>query len=290
TQTSSLPLPPTPLIGRAREVAALQEFLLSGPARDGMAAATEIVRAIPVRLQTLLGPGGVGQNRPALEGAAPVKRPFADGVTFVSLAALRERDLLAASIAQALGIRDTGGQTPEGRLLEYVRQRHMLLVLDNMDYVLGASPLLAELLARCPHLRILVTSRARLHLRAEHCIVIEPLGLPDPADLARAEAVRAAPAVALFVQCVRMLMPDFAVTSENAATIGSICRRLDGLPLAIELAAARLTVLPPHRLLARLDASLRVLVGGARDLPEHQQTLRATLAWSHEMLHAGEKA
>ncbi len=269
-----LPAQPTPLIGRARDVAEVMAVLRQGDAR----------------LLTLTGLGGVGKTRLALRVAQEALDVFADGVVFVALAPLREPTLVVATIAGALEIRDTGGQSLLVALYGRLRDRHVLLLLDNFEHVAEAAPLVADLLAACPRLSILVTSRAILRLRGERVYPVPPLATPDPARLPPTDVLATIPAVDLLMQRARDLVPDFALDATNASAIAVLCRRLDGLPLALELAAARLRVLSPQALLGRLDHRLPLLTAGARDLPERQRTLRATLEWSHDLLTAGERA
>ncbi len=260
-----IPAPLTALLGRQREVAAVGQ-LLRDPA---------------VRLVTLTGPGGVGKTRLALalaHAATAVER-----VAFVGLAALSEPTLVIPTIAQALEIAEAGSVPVVERLIAALYDRPSLLVLDNLEQVSDAGPQLACLLTVCPRLTLLITSRWPLHLSGEHEFPVPPLALPDRAA-ANLEAIGDSDAVQLFVERARAVRPEFALTDDNAAAVAAICARLDGLPLAIELAAARIRLLPPHALLARLDHRLTLLTGGARDLPTRQQTLRSTIAWSYDFL------
>jgi non-specific serine/threonine protein kinase len=233
----------------------------------------------------------VGKTRLALAVAAACARLFADGVAFVPLAALGEPALLAATLAHAVGAAGEGGRRPEEALAAQLGVRRVLLVLDNLEHLLPATPLLADLLATCPHLAILATSRALLQVRGERALPVPPLPLPaaSPPPL---EELAVVPAMALFVERAQAVRPEFALTAENAEAAAAICRRLEGLPLALELAAARIRLLPPRALLARLERERRLptLMGGARDLPERHQTLRAALAWSYDLLPASEQA
>jgi predicted ATPase len=263
-----LPAPPTPLVDREGEVAAVGELLLHGGAR----------------LVTLTGPGGIGKSRLALEVAARLESGFADGVRFVELAADGTPDRVAATIAGALGLKESGTRPPLDALTAYLRKRRLLLVIDNFEQVAAAAPLLAEVLAAAPGLQVLVTSRTVLRLSGEHEVGVPPLSLPPAGESQEAASLLRYGAVRLFVERARAANPDFALTAENAGAVAEICRRLDGLPLALELAAARVRILPPQALLARLDSRLGVLTGGARDLPERQRTLRNAIAWSYDLL------
>ncbi len=269
---TNLPEPPTPILGREADLAAVVALL----------------REPEVRAVTLTGPGGVGKTRLSLEIAAAVAAEYADGVHLVDLAAVSDPSLLDAALAAALGVEENVQQPPGRALREYLRSKAVLLLLDNFEQLVRAAPRVAELLGACPNLALLVTSRAALRLRGEREYIVPPLALPAAGQPAAPAALARFPAVELFVRRAQEIRPAFALTPENAPAVVEICRRLDGLPLAIELAAARTTVLPPPALLRRLDSegapSLRLLTSGPRDLPARQQTLRDTIAWSHGLL------
>jgi predicted ATPase/DNA-binding CsgD family transcriptional regulator len=271
--SSTLPSPLTSLVGREREVVAACT-LLSHP---------------EVREFTLTGTGGVGKTRLALAIAARMQDAFPDGICFVSLAALRDADLVLPTIAQAEGLQDKSTRSPVALLQAVLREKHHLLVLDNFEHVIAAAPSLVNLLAACPHLKMLVTSREVLRVRGEREFVVQPLALPDPKHLPDDETLAHYGAVALFLERAREVQPTFELTALTAPLITDICRCLDGLPLALELAAARLKVLSLQALLERLEHRLQILTGGPRDLPARQQTLRQTIAWSYDLLSHGEQ-
>jgi predicted ATPase len=269
----NLPAQLTPLIGREREVAAVCAFL----------------RQPGVRLLTLTGTGGVGKTRLGLQIATDLLEDFADGVCFVSLAPISDPELVVPAIAQTLGIKEAGKKPLLDLLIASLRNESLLLFLDNFEQVVTAAPRLSDLLRACPRLSILVTSRAPLHISGEHEFPVPPLATPDLNQLLESEALSEYAAIALFLQRARMTRPDFQVTSTNARTLAEICVRLDGLPLAIELAAARIKILPPHNLFKQLEHRFEVLTGGARDLPAWQQTLRNTIQWSYDLLNNEEQ-
>jgi predicted ATPase len=269
-----VPVPRSPLIDREQEVALVRDLL----------------QREDVGLVTLTGPGGVGKTRLAIQVAADLASRFADGVAFVSLASLKDPELVELTVARALGVSDADGQSIGERLREYLRPRQLLLLLDNAEQLLSAAPLATRLLDAAPRLTLLVTSREPLRVRDERVVPVLPLALPDAESLPDLDTLAQVPAVALFVERVREVKPDFVLTADNAQAVAEICRRLDGLPLALELAAARSTVLPPAALLARLAHRLPLLTHGARDVPQRQQTLRNTIAWSYDLLDESDKA
>ncbi len=241
-----------------------------------------------VRLLTLTGPGGTGKTRLSLQLAAEALDRFADGVYFVPLGALTEAELVIPAIAQAMGVVDPAGKAM-GRLVEQLAGKHVLLVLDNFEQVIDAAPEVNELLSGAPGITILVSSRSPLRVYGEQEYPVPPLSLPDPEHLPEADALSQYGSVALFIERAMAVAPGFAVTAANAPAIAEICVRLDGLPLAIELAAARVRALSPQAILGRLGHRLTLLSGGARDLPERQQTLRGAIDWSHDLLDEAER-
>ncbi|MEO8285193.1 MAG: LuxR C-terminal-related transcriptional regulator [Chloroflexota bacterium] len=265
---STIPAPVGPLIGRSRDVALLCSLLTNSE----------------TRLLTLTGPGGVGKTRLAIQIAADVRDIFADGVWSVDLAPLNDPELVPAAIARAFGYET--GATPMVVLRRTLREQRALIVLDNFEQVMGAAQVVTQLLEAAPHISILATSRAPLRLTYEQEYAVSTLEVPPEQN---AHALDSYPAVQLFVRRARGVQPHFVLTAENGAEVAAICRRLDGLPLAIELAAARSRLLSPSALLRRLDQRLDFLTGGARDLPPRQQTLRAALDWSYHLLSTREQ-
>jgi predicted ATPase/class 3 adenylate cyclase/Tfp pilus assembly protein PilF len=271
---NNLPVQPTPLVGRVKELAELQEMLGREEAR----------------LATLTGPGGTGKTRLGLQVAAEVLDDYRDGVWFVDLSPLMDSGLVVPTIASVLDVKETGGGQPIiDTLKEYLKGKSMLLVLDNFEQVVGAAKDVSTLLASSSSLKVLVTSRVPLRIRGEKEYAVPPLSVPDAKHLPQLDRLTQYDAVRLFIERATDVKADFQMTNDNAPTVAEICVRLDGLPLAIELAAARIKMLPPRALLTRLSQALKVLVGGAKDLPERQQTLHATIEWSYDLLSEGEK-
>ena len=271
---TNLPMQLTTLVGREAEIAHISAMI----ERDG------------ARLVTLTGPGGTGKTRLALAVAAEALDTFPDGVWFVDLAPLTDPALVLPGIAGVLGVREAGGQPLLRTVEAFLATKRLLLVLDNFEQVLDAAPQLAELLSACPRLSMLVTSREPLQVRAEQQVPVAPLPLPPQERMLSLSELARVPAIDLFVQRARAIVPDFTLTEENAPAIVAICQRLDGLPLAIELAAARIRILPPQALQERLERSLPVLTSGPRDAPARQRTLRDAIAWSHDLLEGDEPA
>jgi predicted ATPase/class 3 adenylate cyclase/Tfp pilus assembly protein PilF len=270
----NLPSQVTAFVGRERELADVKQRL----------------EAPGVRLLTLTGPGGTGKTRLALQVASELVEHYPDGVWFVPLAPIASPGRVASAIAEVLGVRESPGEPIADSLRSYLRSRRLLLLLDNFEHVVDAAPLVSTLLAEDPGLQVLATSRTPLRISGEQELPIQPLGLPASQTGLRPDEALASEAVRLFVDRAQAVRAGFALTEQNVDAVVAICRRLDGLPLAIELAAARMRLLSPEAILARLDSRLSLLTGGSRDHPERQQTLRAAIAWSHDLLDASEKA
>lgn len=270
---TNLPSQATPFIGRRRELAAV----------------ADILRRPDVRLATLTGPGGIGKTRLSLQAAADLLDEFEDGVFFVELAPVTDSGLVISAISDALGVHE-GDEDLLDTLIRSLRDRRMLLVIDNFEHVIDAAPLVGELSAGAPNLKIMTSSREPLRVYGEHEYPVPPLGLPARAQQQTAAEISQHEAVVLFVQRVKAVQPGFEIREDNASTIAEICTRLEGLPLAIELAAPRMRLFEPETLLARLSDSLKTLAGGARNLPRRQQTIRNTIEWSYDLLGGDEQA
>jgi len=268
----NLPAQPTPFIGRAKQIAVLKELVLR----------------TDTHLVTLLGPGGTGKTRLSLQVAQELLDQFSDGVYFVPLADDTNVEQFISRVAQQLAVRE-GGRPLLENVKDYLRDKRMLLVLDNFEQLVSAAPAVAEILAAAPHLKIITSSRIALNLLGEREFPVPPLELPQTEDKSAWENLIENESVSLFVERARTALPNFSLTKDNASSVAEICRRLDGLPLALELAAARIKLLQPQAILTRLDDKLKLLTGGARDLPTRQQTLRNTLEWSYDLLHQDEK-
>ena len=270
---NNLPRQPTPFLGREREVEAVVGLL----------------RNEDVQLLTLTGPGGTGKTRLALQAAAELLDDFADGVFFVPLSSVPDPTLVPSVTATALGLREEGGQPLEERLREFLATKQLLLVLDNLEHLVEITPDIGRLLEASPGLKVLATSRTPLRLRAEREYPVAPLGLPRRKPPPTLEQLSQYEAVRLFIDRAQAIKPDFAIDNENAPAVAEICHRLDGLPLAIELAAARVRLLPPQAMLTRLEQRLPLLTGGARDAPARQRTLRDAITWSYDLLEPDEQ-
>jgi predicted ATPase/class 3 adenylate cyclase len=270
---NNLPLQPTPLVGREKEVVEV----------------CQILRDDETRLLTLTGPGGIGKTRVALQTAADLLDDFPDGTYFVPLATLTEAELFYSAVAETLGVKETAEQPLDESLKDYLAERRLLLLLDNFEQVLEAAPTVTEMIAGASGLKVLVTSRTPLRLYGEKEYAVPPLSVPDVRHLPDLKALSQYEAVRLFIERAKSAKVAFEITDENAPAVAEICVRLDGLPLTIELAAARIKMLPPKAMLHRLGSRLKLLTGGARDLPERQRTLRATIEWSFALLDEGEQ-
>ncbi len=275
SRPNNLPAQRTAFIGREHEAAALRQLL----------------SRVDAQLVTLTGPGGIGKTRLALQVAGEAPAEFPAGICFVPLSAVSDHGLIASAIAQALRVHETGNQSPMENLKEHLSRldQPMLLLLDNFEHLVAAAPLIAQLLTTAPKLKVVVTSQAPLHVYGEYEFPVPPLALPDLKSIPAPDVLSRLPAVALFVERAQAVKNEFTITRENAAAVAAICARLDGLPLAIELAAARIKLLSPSAMLARLESRLNLLTGGARDLPTRQQTLRSTVDWSYGLLNASEQ-
>jgi predicted ATPase len=277
-QSNRLPFPLTPLIGRERE----------------SAVAADLLQELDIRLITLTGPPGVGKTRLSLHIASQAHRQFIDGVVFVSLAPVTSPGQVLSAVAEAVGAVEAPGESLLSRVVDRLQDRCCLLVLDNFEHVTAAAPQLVELLEGCPPLKLLVTSREALMLRGEHELPVPPMTVPDPSRFTAVQPremlsrLSQYPAVGLFLDRTRAVNPDFRLTEDNASQVMEICIRLDGLPLAIELAAARMRVLSPELILTRLAGNshpsmLDLLSRGAKDLPPRHQALRAAIQWSYDL-------
>ena len=266
-----LPSLPTSLVGR----------------EDDAASVCALLRRADVRLVTLTGPGGVGKTSLARHVAAQLASGYEDGECFVALESVRDPALVPAAIAQALRLREAGAVRLVDRVASFLFDRRMLLVLDNFEHVATAAMVVAELLAACPSLEVLATSRGSLRLSGEHEFPVAPLALPEPEHSYEFDTLGAYPGVELFLERARAVRPDFRLSADNAGAVGAICARVDGLPLAVELAAARIGLLSPAEIVARLAHPFELLTGGPRDLPDRQRTLADTISWSLALLDRG---
>ncbi len=273
SRPNNLPLQPNLFIGRKKQVADV----------------CAILRRPDVHLLTLTGTGGTGKTRLSLQAAAEMLDDFRDGVFFVPLSPVTDSDLVASTIARTLGVRESGGQPLVESLNQYLLDKQILLVLDNFEHVAEKATLLADIISTAPEVKLLVTSRVRLRLSSEHDFPVPPLDLPETKLQPLADQLIGYDSVRLFVERATAAKSDFTLTDENAPAVAAICKSLDGLPLAIELAATRIKILPPQALLSRLETKLKLLTGGAKDLPARQQTLRGAIDWSYDLLEEPEK-
>ena len=275
TRPNNLPVQRTAFIGRQGEAVDLRQLL----------------NRADVRLVTLTGPGGIGKTRLALQVAGEIAEQFPGGVYFVSLSAIGEIGAMASAIGQAVGVREIGNKSPQESLMECVGSlsQPALLLLDNFEHLVSSAGFVSQLLTAGPKLKVVVTSQAPLHVYGEHEFPVPPLALPDPKSTPPVGMLSRLPAIALFVERAKAVKHEFALTKENATEVAAICTRLDGLPLAIELAAARIKLLSPSAMLSRLERRLNLLTGGARDLPTRHQTLRNTVDWSYSLLNGAEQ-
>ncbi len=269
----NLPAQTTLFIGREKEVETVRQLLLTDS----------------VRLVTLTGPGGTGKTRLGLQVAASLRDEFRHGVCLIVLAPVNDPDLVVSEIAATLGVRDSGAKLLLDAVKDFLHERRLLVFIDNFEQVISAAPIVAAMLASCPSIKVLVTSREPLHVSAEQEFFVPPLNLPDIRQLPAFESLSQYAAVRLFIQRALAVKPDFSITNENAPAVAEICYRLDGLPLAIELAAARIKLLSPQAMLSRLGSKFEFLQGGLRDKPARHQTLRQAIAWSHDLLSADER-
>src|SRR5438034_5455341 len=272
-ERTNVPVLPTSFIGRDKERARVGEMLM----REG------------VRLLTLTGPPGIGKTRLSFQVAYDLLDQLRDGAFWVALSPVSDPSLVIAAITQALKVKEVPNQERMDLLKSYLRDKQMLLVLDNFEQVLDAGPFVVELIVACPDLKVIVSSRAGLNLYGEHEFLLPPLSLPDPEEPADLEAIAQCEAIKLIVERSRAVNPDFELTEANALIVAEICRQLDGLPLAIELAAVRSKVLSPQAILARLSSRLKLLTTGAQDLTPRQRTLRGAIDWSYDLLNSDDR-
>jgi len=267
-QFPRIPLPLTSLIGRETELEVVRDLLLRPE----------------VRLVTLSGAGGIGKTHLALTLGNELQDAFADGVSFISLASIYDSELVIPTIVHALGLAEMGDQSPIQLLKPFLCDKHLLIVLDNFEQVLPAAPHLSDLLSSCSHLKILVTSRVVLHVWGEHPYRVQPLEVPNLRKLPKLESLPQIASIALFLQRAQALLPEFQLTDVNARDVAEICHRLDGVPLALELAATHCKLLSPKAILTRLEHPIEMLTGGRRDAPLRHQTLRNMLSWNDDLL------